>query len=77
MSANEDMPRIVSRPDILLGKPIFRGTRIPVYIVLDLLEAGASSAEILEDYPDLVLADVSAAIAFREDQRSRLTTRIL
>ena len=53
-------------PQIQHGKPCFRGTRIPVYVVLELLEGGISSQEIIgEDYyPDLQIEHIRAALHF-------------
>ena len=48
------LSRITFDPDILGGKPIIRGLRISVAMILELLAKGASNQEILEDYPDLV-----------------------
>jgi uncharacterized protein (DUF433 family) len=59
--------RIEINPQILLGKPVFRGTRIPIYVVLDLLAEGKTVQEIIEDYPDLTKDDVKAAIMFASD----------
>ena len=47
----EDM--VVSRPDIMRGTPVFKGTRIPVDLVADMLSQGATAGEILEGYPAL------------------------
>ena len=47
----EDM--VVSRPDIMRGTPVFKGTRIPVDLVSDMLSQGATASEILEGYPAL------------------------
>lgn len=47
-------------PEILAGKPVIRGTRIAVELVLELLAAGQSDAEILENYPGLTRNDVCA-----------------
>jgi uncharacterized protein (DUF433 family) len=44
---------IVSDPDIMRGSPVYRGTRIPVQLVADMLSQGATQAEILEGYPSL------------------------
>lgn len=44
---------IVSDPDIMRGSPVYRGTRIPVQLVADMLSQGASSDEIVEGYPSL------------------------
>ena len=53
-------------PKICFGKPVFRGTRIPVYIILDLLESGVSSQEIIGDdyYPQLSSKHVQAALHY-------------
>ena len=53
-------------PQIQHGKPIFRGTRIPVYVVLELLEARVRPEEIVgEDYyPNLTLDHIRAALHF-------------
>ncbi len=58
--------RIVVDPQVLVGKPTIRGTRIPVYLVLELLEAGKTIGEIVDDYPELEVADVKAAIHYAE-----------
>jgi uncharacterized protein (DUF433 family) len=44
---------IESDPEIMQGTPVFRGTRIPVYLIAEMLEQGASPEEILEGYPSL------------------------
>ncbi|MDQ7056392.1 MAG: DUF433 domain-containing protein [Persephonella sp.] len=44
---------IEKNPEVCGGKPVFKGTRIPVYIVLDLLSAGESVENILKNYPIL------------------------
>lgn len=44
---------VVSDPDIMRGTPVFKGTRIPVDLVADMLDQGASAEEILEGYPTL------------------------
>ena len=40
-------------PDIMAGTPVFRGTRIPIYLVADMIEQGAPIEEVLEGYPSL------------------------
>ena len=51
-------------PQIQHGKPCFRGTRIPVYVVLELLEGGVSPEAIVgqDYYPELTLGHVKAAL---------------
>lgn len=57
--------RIVSNPNILGGKPCIGGTRIPVYMVLELVEAGVSFDEIsTKFYPQLSTTDIQACIAY-------------
>jgi len=58
---------IHSDPDILGGKPVVRGTRISVELILEYLAEGAPVAEILRAYDHLTDADVRAAIAFTHD----------
>jgi uncharacterized protein (DUF433 family) len=55
---------VVSDPDIRGGEPIVAGTRIPVYLVADLLKQGADVKEILEDYPALNATKIRAALAY-------------
>jgi len=54
-------------PEIMGGKPVIRGTRIPVDLVLRKLGAGVSPDAILADYPRLALEDIRAAQAFAAD----------
>ena len=56
--------RIVSDPDILLGKPTIKGTRISVELLLDRLADGWSMEDILTSYPHITREDVLAALAF-------------
>jgi uncharacterized protein (DUF433 family) len=58
---------IVSTPDTLHGAPRFRGTRIPVSVVLDNLAAGATAEELYADYPSLPQEAVKAALAYAAD----------
>jgi uncharacterized protein (DUF433 family) len=59
------LDRITVRPTICFGKPVIKGTRIPVHMVLDLLEEGCSPEEIITDfYPDLSVEDVRACIHY-------------
>ena len=44
---------IERNPNILGGKPVFKGTRIPIYLILDFLLAGETINEILDNYPQL------------------------
>jgi uncharacterized protein (DUF433 family) len=59
--------RIEMNPDIMGGKPVIRGTRVPVELVLRKLGAGLSVEAILADHPRLTFEDVRAAQAFAAD----------
>jgi uncharacterized protein (DUF433 family) len=65
--------RITSDPSVLLGKPLVKGTRISVELIMDRLADGWSVDQIVSSYPNLQNEDVLAAIAFaaqlvREEQ---------
>jgi uncharacterized protein (DUF433 family) len=60
-------PRIEINPDVMGGKPVIRGTRIPVEIVLRKLGAGIAVDAILADHPRLTRDDILAAQAFAAD----------
>ena len=51
-------------PKILGGKPVIRGTRIPVYLILELLSAGYDFKRIIEAYPTLKEEDIRAAVEY-------------
>jgi uncharacterized protein (DUF433 family) len=59
--------RIEINPEIMGGKPVIRGTRVPVELVLRKLGAGISTEQIFADHPRLVLDDIRAAQAFAAD----------
>ncbi len=56
--------RIVVNPDVSLGKPVIRGTRVPISQVLGALSAGEKIEDILLDYPNISRDDVFAALEF-------------
>lgn len=56
------LERITLNPDVCFGKPTIRNMRYPVEMILDLLSAGMTHEEILEDYPDLEEADIQAVM---------------
>ena len=60
----ELMDRITVNPDQCGGRPCVRGMRIRVSDVLDLLAAGLTSGEVVEELPDLALEDVAACLRF-------------
>lgn len=58
------MERIEVNPNIMAGKPVIRGTRIPVSLVLNLLAHGYLTSRVIEAYPQLTPEDVQAAMVF-------------
>lgn len=69
--------RITVDPRILVGKPVIRGTRIQVYLVLNLLANGKTVGDILEDYPELTKEDILAAINYAASHMKYEETRNL
>jgi uncharacterized protein (DUF433 family) len=63
--------RITSDPEIMLGKPIIKGTRITVELILKRLSEGAQKEQLLEDYPHLEESDILAALAYSADAISK------
>jgi len=61
------LERIEINPEIMLGKPVIRGTRIPVEIILRKLAEGATEADLLDAYPRLTKQDIQAALAYAAD----------
>lgn len=59
--------RVEIRPDVMLGKPVIRGTRVTVELLLRKLAEGMTQADLLDAYPRLTAADVQAAIQFAAD----------
>ena len=60
----ELMDRIVIDPEILVGKPVIKGTRIPVYLIIEFLANGLTEEEILDQYPTLKKEDIKAALLY-------------
>ncbi len=59
--------RIEMRPDVMLGKPVIRGTRVTVELVLRKLAEGITLDDLLDGYPRITREDVHAAIQFAAD----------
>ena len=72
------LDRITFDRQVLTGKPIIRGLRISVATILELLAKGASSEEILEDYPELELEDIQAALfyAYQLVDKEEITAKV-
>ena len=60
-------PYIITDPEIMHGAVCFRGTRIPVYVVLDNLAAGETAEGILDQYPSLKPEHIPAALGYAAD----------
>jgi uncharacterized protein (DUF433 family) len=58
------LQRITFDKEILAGKPVVRGLRLSVDMILELLAKGATPQEILEDYPELEVDDLRAALLY-------------
>jgi uncharacterized protein (DUF433 family) len=69
--------RIEINPDVMLGKPVIRGTRTPVELILRKLSEGATEAELLDGYPRLTAEDIRAALAYAVDSISHEETLAL
>jgi uncharacterized protein (DUF433 family) len=61
---NPLLERITINPNVCFGKPVIRGTRIWVSLILDFLASGMTMDEVLKEYPQLTGEDVRAAIAY-------------
>ena len=51
-------------PKIMMGKPVIKGTRIPVYVILNLLAEGYDFEKIQKEYPDLTRQDILAVLEY-------------
>ncbi len=56
--------RVTLKPDVCGGKPCIRDTRIEVAVILDGLAEGLSEADIIDNYPQLTIDDIRAALAY-------------
>jgi uncharacterized protein (DUF433 family) len=60
-------PRITLDPDVMVGKPVIRGTRITVELVIGLLAQGWTEQEILAAYPHLTRDDILACLSYAQE----------
>ena len=58
------LDRITVDADVLVGKPVIKGTRIPVYLIVELVANGVETKEILKEYPRLKEEDIKAALLY-------------
>ena len=59
--------RIEINPNVMMGKPVVRGTRIPIELILRKLSEGATEDDLLDAYPRLKVEDIQAAIGYAAD----------
>ncbi len=58
---------IIADPDVLVGKPIIKGTRISVELILELFGAGWTEGQILESYPSLTTDSLRAVFVYLKE----------
>jgi uncharacterized protein (DUF433 family) len=64
MKKDELLGRVVVDPNTCGGKPVIRGTRVYVAIILDALAEGLSPDQVIDHYPHLTIDDIHAALAY-------------
>lgn len=64
MGEEQLLKRITLDPNVMVGKPVIRGTRLTVEYILNLLAHGATVAEVLDEYAGLTQDDVQACLLF-------------
>jgi uncharacterized protein (DUF433 family) len=65
--------RIEINPNVMLGKPVIRGTRVTVELILRKLGEGATEADLLDAHPRLTRKDIQAALAYAADSLAHET----
>lgn len=64
---NTAVSSIITDPNICGGVPIFAGTRIPIYLILEMISAGESSDAIVENYPGLTSQQIADALHYASE----------
>jgi uncharacterized protein (DUF433 family) len=70
----ELLDRIIIDPDVLVGKPVIKGTRISVALIIELLANGMDNKGILREYPQLTQDDIKAALLYASKMLEREET---
>lgn len=65
------LERIEINPRVCGGKPVIRGTRIPVAVLIEQLAAGESWESLLQGYPEVTRDDIQAALLYAKDSIDR------
>lgn len=69
--------RIEINPKVMIGKPVIRGTRITVELILRKISEGASEGDLLDAYPRLTREDIHAAVGYAADTLAHEETILL
>ena len=64
---SQNASRVTLNPDVMAGKPVVAGTRMPVEFVIGLLAEGWSEADILSNYPQLAREDIAACLFYARE----------
>jgi uncharacterized protein (DUF433 family) len=64
MTEEKLLKRITTDPKIMLGKPVIKGTRLPVEIIVEKIAYGATADDLKKDYPFLTDDDIKAALLY-------------
>jgi len=64
MTDEQLLKRIVVNQNVMIGKPVIKGTRLTVEFILNILAHGATNSEIIHEYSGLTLEDIQACILF-------------
>jgi uncharacterized protein (DUF433 family) len=73
MSNQQLLSRITTNSEVMVGKPVIKGTRLAVEYILNLLAQGASVAEILDEYDGLEEEDIRACLLFAAQSLENMT----
>lgn len=73
MSNQQLLSRITTNSEVMVGKPVIKGTRLAVEYILNLLAQGASMAEILDEYDGLEEEDIRACLLFAAQSLENMT----
>lgn len=58
------LKRVAVDPNVLADKPVIKGTRIPVYLIVELVASGMMIEDVMKEYPELKRDDVKAALLY-------------
>lgn len=77
MNKEKLLNRIIIDPNIMAGKPIIKGTRLTVQLILGLLAQGMTTEEIVQEYKKLTKEDILACLLFARDALADTTFALL